>query len=55
MIYVPTEEGEEYAEAELHVIVSHPMWVLGANSGSLEKQQTILTTQPSLLPPNFLN
>jgi hypothetical protein len=30
------------------------MWLLGLNSGPLEEQSVLLTTEPSLEPPHFI-
>jgi hypothetical protein len=41
-------------ELELQMIMSHEIWVLELNSGSLEKQTVLLTTEPFFQPPSNL-
>lgn len=40
----------ESLELELQEVVSCPTWVLGLNTGPLEQQQEVLTTESSLQP-----
>lgn len=57
-VYVPhvcscpqkSEKASDTQDLGLQVVVSHLSWVLGTNSNSLEEQQVLLITEPSLLP-----
>ena len=45
---VETRRVLDYLELELQAVVSFLVWIWELNSDSLEKQQMLLTTEPSL-------
>lgn len=51
-VQLPTEvrEGIRYPRPRVTGVVNHLLWLLGANSNSLEEQQALSVTEPSLLP-----